>query len=349
MTGEILSNGATTVIGSLPFEDADEAVRFVLEGGIDVPCWPQLPARGFVEGMIPQCGEGLPFFEIDEAEKRAWCEVPEDRADALTDFYQKVMDLDVDAFAISRRCAAGLYRFIESIRESGQQPPCVKGQVTGPITMSLGLTDQNRQALFHDPEMRDVVVSVIAMKARWQTRLLGRYCEKPLMFLDEPVMAGFGTSAYLSLKAEHVIDMCNTCVAAIHEEGGLAGVHCCSNTDWGMMMSADFDVLNFEAMDSGCAISLYPDAVRRFIGRGGALAWGVVPTTDAIDAASEESVVARLREEFDRMEAKGFARDELKRSCVLTPSCGAAGLSVEQCRKVFHLLITLKTRFQRDF
>ncbi|RKY26008.1 MAG: hypothetical protein DRP79_05775 [Planctomycetota bacterium] len=349
MPESILKNGATTAIGSVPFEDAGEAVGFILNCGIDVPCWPQLPVRGFMEGMIPQCSEGLPFIKIDEKEKRAWCEIPEDRSEALTDFYQKIIDMDVEAFAISERAAAGLYRFIEAIRESGRKQPCLKGQVTGPVTMSLGLADQNKQALFHDVEMRDVVVNIIAAKARWQARLLGRHCEKPLIFLDEPVMAGFGTSAYLSLKAEHVKEMCNTCIAAVHEEGALAGVHCCSNTDWGMMMSADFDVLNFEAMDSACAISLYPDAARNFINRGGALAWGVVPTTSAIDDASEESVVARLREEFDRMEAKGFTRDELKRSCVLTPSCGAGGLNVDQCRKVFDLLTRLQARFHREF
>lgn len=349
MTEKMLSNGATTIIGSVPFTNADEAARFILNSGVDVPCWPQLPARSFMEHMIPQCAEGLPFLEIDEAAKRVWCEIPDDRSETLTDFYQKVFDLRFDAFAISERAAAGLYRFVKALESSGKKIPCVKGQVTGPVTMALGLTDQNRRALFHDAEMRDVVVNAIAMKARWQARLLGRYCERPLIFLDEPVLAGFGTSAYLGLKAEHVTGMCGAVVAAVREEGALAGAHCCSNTDWGMMMSVDFDVLNFDAWDSNCAISLYPDAVKSFIGRGGALAWGLVPTTDDIDAATEETVAARLREEFGKMRAKGISAEDLRRSCVLTPSCGAGGLSVGQCGKVLELLKRLQARFRGEF
>ena len=116
-----------------------------------------------------------------------------------------------------------------------------------------------------------------------------------------------------------------------------------------MMMSVDFDVLNFDANDPKCAISLYANEAKAFIASGGALAWGFVPTTDDIDAATEESVAARLKDEFDKMRAKGVAPDDLKRSCVLTPSCGAGGLNAAQCRKVFDLLKKLQAKFRKGF
>jgi hypothetical protein len=345
MTPEFLTNGATTVIGSVPFADVAEAARFILESGVDVPCWPQLPARGFVEGMIPQCSEGIPFIRIDEPERRIWCEIPPDRADALTEFYQNVIDMNLDAFAISEKFAAGFHAFLKAL-EAGGKRPFLKGQVTGPITMSLGITDQKKQFLFYDPEMRDVVVQAMALKARWQARLLSNHCENLLMFFDEPALAGFGTSAYLGLKAEHVSEMCGAIIAAIHDEGALAGVHVCGNTDWAMMMATDVDVLNFDAYSTNCALSLYPEALRRFIDRGGALAWGIVPTTHEIDTATPDGVVARLREEFRKLEAKGFTRDKLRRACVLTPSCGTGALNVPQCRKVFDLLKKLQAAFR---
>jgi len=345
MTRNLLTNGATTVIGSVPFTDAAEAARFILASGVDVPCWPQLPARAFVEGMIPQCSEGIPFMKIDEPEKRIWCEIPPDRSEALTEFYQNVIDMNVDAFAISEKHAAGFHAFLKALG-SGPKRPFLKGQVTGPATMSLGITDQNKQFLFYDAEMRDAVTQAITMKARWQARLLRKHCENLLMFFDEPVLAGFGTSTYLGLKAEHVAEMCGAVIAAIHDEGALAGVHICSNTDWAMMMATDIDVLNFDAYSTNCALSLYPDALRRFIGRGGALAWGIVPTTNEIDGATLDGIVARLRAEFRKLEAKGFTKDELSRSCALTPSCGTGALSVPQCRKVFDLLTKLQAAFR---
>jgi hypothetical protein len=349
MNKELLRNGATTMIGSVPFADPDEAVRFVLGSGVDVPAWPQLPSRAFVEGMIPQCSEGIPFVRIDEAEKRVWCGIPDDRSDALAEFYQNVMDMNVDAFAISEHAAAGLHRFVAHLAKSGAKHVFLKGQVTGPITMAIGLTDQNKQALFYDAEMRDAVLNAIVMKARWQARLLQQYCENLLMFFDEPVLAGFGTSAYLGLKAEHVVEMCNAVSAAIHDEGALAGIHVCSNTDWAVVMSTGIDVLNFDAYSTDCALSLYPEALRGFIGRGGVLAWGIVPTTHEIEDATLDGVVARLRGEFEKLSAKGFTREELKRCSILTPSCGAGMLSVEQCRKVFDLLARTRAVFRAAF
>lgn len=343
---EFLTNGATTVIGSVPFTDAAEAARFILESAVDVPCWPQLPARAFVEGMIPQCSEGIPLIRIDEPERRIWCDIPADKTEALTEFYQRVIDMDADAFAISERHAAGFHAFLKQLAVSGKKRPSLKGQVTGPITMSLGITDQNKQFIFYDAEMRDAVLNAIALKARWQARLLKKYCDGLLMFIDEPVLAGFGTSAYLGLKAEHVVEMCNMTVSAVHGEGALAGIHVCSNTDWATVMPTDIDVLNFDAYSTNCALSLYPQALRAFIDRGGILAWGIIPTTQEIDAATLDGVVERLRGEFKKLEAKGFNRAELTRACMLTPSCGAGVLTIAQCKKVFDLLTQLQVAFR---
>ena len=346
MTGEFLLNGATTGVGSMPAVDAAEAVKFVFDSGLDIPFWPQLPARSFFEGMVPQYSEGLPFARVDEGEKRIWCEIPDDRSEALTAFYEKYLAGDVDAFAVSPEYAAGLHIFLDEVKSRGTKFDCLKGQVAGPVTMTLGIADRNKRAIFYDAEMREAAVKLLAMKARSQVRLLAPYCKRVMIFLDEPILAGFGTSAYLGLGADDVVSMCNEVIEAIHDEGAVAGVHCCSNTDWSLVMSAKLDVVNFDAYAYAHTVALYTDAVRDFLGRGGVLAWGIVPTTDEIDVENIETIWSKLEQGMQLLVKKGFAESDLRRQCLLTPSCGAGGLRQDQCKKVFDLLAQTRERLK---
>lgn len=347
MTEQFLLNGATTAIGSVPGADAGEAVRFILDGRLDIPVWPQLPQRSFWERMIPQYSEGLPFLRVDEREKRIWCDVPEDKSEGLTEFYQKFLAGDVDAFENTPRTAAGLYAFLDEVKARSLKFECIKGSVTGPVTMTLGIADREKRPIFYDADMRDAAVKLLAMKARWQIRLLAPYCARVLIFLDEPVLASFGTSAYLGLTAEDVRAAFSEIIEVIHEEDALAGVHCCGNTDWSMVMSAGFDVVNFDAYEYAHNVALYPETVSEFLRGGGVFAWGIVPTTDEIDSVDARGLWKKLEEGMSLLTAKGIAESDLRRQCLLTPSCGAGGLRPEQCEKVFNLLFELKEKFRK--
>lgn len=48
-------HGLATGLGSLPHQDSDEAVNFVLSYFPEAPYWPQLPSRGETEGFLIQC------------------------------------------------------------------------------------------------------------------------------------------------------------------------------------------------------------------------------------------------------------------------------------------------------
>ena len=54
----------TTGIGSLPHTDPVEACKIILDS-VDIPFWPQLPHRSFLESMVPMYSEGFPFIRIE--------------------------------------------------------------------------------------------------------------------------------------------------------------------------------------------------------------------------------------------------------------------------------------------
>ncbi|NQT26244.1 hypothetical protein HQ585_12875 [candidate division KSB1 bacterium] len=336
MNSVVKPNLSTTGIGSVPFTDSKEAVSFLLNAGLSIPFWPQLPKRSFEEEMIPQYGKGMPCVRIDTNCKTVSLDVSS-KLSELEAFYHRFLEEDPSLFAISSDVAAGLVAFQNMAGE--KMWPVVKGQTTGPITLSTGIAGEDKRPLFSDPELRDAVVKTLVRQVQWQVKQLKPFAsEGVLLFVDEPVLAAFGSSSYLYLSEEIVHGMLGEVFDAISEAGGITGIHVCGNSDFGMIVRSGVQVINFDAYQYGESISLYPDDIKAFFDRGGSIAWGIVPTTPAINRETVEGLTERLKGCFDAMERKGFSKALLYERAILTPSCGAGNLSLDEARRVFDLL-----------
>ena len=330
----------TTGIGSVPFTDAAEAVAFLLDADLNIPFWPQLSKRCFAEEMVPQYGCAVPCVRIDADRKVIHLDASE-KLSELEAFYHKFLAEDPSLFALPQDAAAGFYAFEREA--AGRTWPVVKGQLTGPITLCTSIFDEDKRPLFGDPELRDAVVKALVRQAQWQIGRLKPFAsERVLIFVDEPVLAAFGSSGYLYLSEEDVLAMLGEVFDAIREAGAMTGIHVCGNSDWGLIARSGVDVLNFDAYQYGRSISLYPDDLRAFFDRGGSVAWGIVPTTSAINEAKADALVQRLRSCFDAMAEKGFPIDRLRERAVITPSCGTGPLEPSQARRVFELLADVR-------
>jgi len=339
MAIDLKGNLMTTGIGSLPLRDPEEAARLVLDAGLSVPFWPQLPARSFCEQMIPQYTEGLPCVRVDPEAGRVVA-ITEHKYDELERFFQAYLDEDPSAFAISEDFAAGLYAFERLASETTW--PLVKGQVTGPITLATGISDAEKRPLYADVELRDAAAKLLARKAQWQIARLRRFAaDGVVIFVDEPVLAAYGSSAYLNVTEENVQELEGEVFEAIAEAGGISGMHVCGNSDWGVMARTGVQVLNFDAYQYGSTVALYPEEVGALFDRGGCIAWGIVPTSQAVREETADALARRLDECLGALAAKGFADDLLRERSLLTPSCGTGSLDTEDARRVFELLDAL--------
>ena len=118
------------------------------------------------------------------------------------DEYMKVVEgeieLDSSRFALAPDTAGGFFSLTERLAGRPGAAAAVKGQITGPFTLGTGIADQNKRAIFYDEQLRDAAVKLLAMKARWQVRRLSQYVRPVLIFIDEPGLAGFGSSEFTS-------------------------------------------------------------------------------------------------------------------------------------------------------
>jgi hypothetical protein len=329
-----------TAIGSLPHAAATDAVKVVLRSIPDAPIWPQLPAKGLNEQMEVQYSEGIPRVVIDREKQRMYIDTTGDYSMELAAFYENFLAENLDSFAITPEFSLGIPALEAALTEAGGSRQFVKVQTTGPISFGLTIVDENKRAIYYNAEFIDVVVKAVAMKCRWQIRKFRPFAQGVICFIDEPILSAFGSSTYVSVTRDDVVAKLGEVVEAVHSEGALAGVHCCGNTEWSILIDAGVDIVNFDAFDYGETIALYPAAVRAHIERGGVLAWGIVPTNSAkIQAQTAESLAEKFLALTENLaKASGLDVATIRRQAIVTPSCGTGSLPVADAERVFGVL-----------
>lgn len=319
MTGGLPAFPATGV-GSLPHTDPVEAVRLVLAGFSAVPFWPQLPRKNFLESMYVQYASGLPGAVI--AGEKLFVEGGEGVMAEAEAFYERFLSEDTDAFAIPRERAAGLHGLLDA---AVGPYPAVKGQVTGPVSFGLMVTDREKKPVFYDPVGRDILVKHLLRVAQWQVARLSRLSPEVILVLDEPYLASVG-SAILSLGRDEVVGCLNEIIDGL--PGALCGIHCCANTDWGLVLSSRVGYLSFDAYGYADSLLLYPEEVRAYLDRGGKLAFGIVPTSsEAIRNETPETLAERMESLLGKFESRGIPRECVIQAAFVTPACGLGTLS----------------------
>ncbi len=335
-----------TAIGSLPHDTAEAALDVVLKNIPDAPIWPQVSARGLHEQMEIQYSEGMPCRVIDEDKGRMFFQTDGDYSEEFADFYEAyIMAMDSEdgngdcsAMAISADYSAGIYALEERLRADGVKRPNVKVQTTGPCSFSLTVVDENKRALYYNEEFRDVIVKALAMKCRWQIQKFKPYAENIICFVDEPILSAFGSSTYVSVQREDVVEILTEMVEAIHADDALCGVHCCGNTEWSILVDAGVDMINFDAFEFGETIAMYPEHIKKHLEAGGTLAFGVIPTSTAIREQTVESLVAQYEKVVDNLvEKAGVDRQLVLEQTLITPSCGTGSMEVADAEMVFEL------------
>jgi len=326
----------STAIGSLPHKNAGHACEMIFQIFNETPFWPQLPRRDFREGMYIQYAESLPGAVIDAVKQRLYFSMNGSFFSDKERFMNALMEDDLDAFAMSETVAAGFYEFMRILQNNTPKPPAVKGQITGPISLGLTVTDENKRSILYNPEFEEVITNGLIMKARWQARKLAELAPEVIIFIDEPYLASFG-SAFIALERDQVVQTISLISDAIKSEGAVSGAHCCGNTDWTLLMEAGVDIINFDAVSYFASMTLYPEKLAAFLQKGGRLAWGIVPNSQGVRNENVAMVAKRFCDGIDVLESKGIPRKDLLRSVYITPCCGAGSMSEADAEKMIRL------------
>ncbi|MGA1790142.1 MAG: methionine synthase [bacterium] len=338
-------NALASGIGSLPHKDPAGACRLIWDFLPQIPFWPQLPKRSELENMYYQYAENLPGlvakesggFHIDQSKGGFYEE--------LERFYQTFLSEDLEPFRISREYAAGLYTWLEN-EEHLKAASAIKGQITGPISFGLQVTQEDRRSILYNDTLRDVMIKQLLRKAQWQVALMKRIHPRPIMFLDEPYLAAFG-SAFTNIDRDTVICLFKEILSGIDS---LTGIHCCGNTDWSLVFESKPDILSFDSYSYLDSLFLYQEHLVRFLEQGGIIAWGIVPTNESdIKKENAETLFERLEKAWERLDGLGFEKKNILSQSIITPACGLVSLSEQVAAEAFRLTSRISEDIRHRF
>ena len=330
-------------IGSFPHLNAEEALALILSNFADIPFWCQLPQRSLLESMNLMFVEHLPGLAIRQ--DKLFVDTGDAFMRQVERFYEHILADDVEYFALKEGFCQGFYALLDHSSQLNNIY-AVKGQVTGPFTLGMSITDRELKPIIYHPILADVLVKLVVMVARFQAKLLSGLSERVLIFLDEPYLSAYGTSIF-AVQREEIISR----LAEIYQtEKIIWGTHCCSNTDWSLLIDAGVDIISLDAYQYAENLSLYTAKMQEFFGRGGMVAWGVVPTfNERIDRETVESLSARLENCIELLASQGIEREMIAGASLITPSCGMGLQSLERAKKIAEITAELSGRMRDKY
>jgi len=317
---------AAMAVGSLPYQEIEPALDIVLETTPEVPAWPQLPRRSFLENMYVQFSEGLPGLKVDIVAERLVKrnEVPDTE---LVAFAEALEGNDATFFAVSPDHAAGLYAFPTLYGRLRRPVDVIKGQITGPVSFCLQVTDEDRRPILYDDTTRELAAELLTARARWQQGFLQAVAPAAtvLMMVDEPFLAQWG-SGYLSMPEDVVMPLLDRVVGSLD---CLVGIHICGGTDWSKVVELPLDLLNFDAADHLDAVVAHAEALASFVAEGGMLAWGAVPNDERVLTLEPDQAAGSVLEGVGALSATGLvSREDVLLQSFVTPACGTGALPI---------------------
>jgi methionine synthase II (cobalamin-independent) len=229
--------------------------------------------------------------------------------------------------------AGGLLHFLTRIE--GRRDP-IKVQLTGPVTLALALT---RAGV---PWRAAFAAAADAVQVRGRALLdqVARHAPGAavVVFLDEPSLAVINHPGF-PLPSHAVSDVLIAALTSLHGAAA-TGIHCCGVTDWRVVVEAGPDIVSLPV---ALAASLDAATIGSFLGRGGWVAWGAVPT----DAPMSDDVTflwRRLVGAWSDLVRGGCPALLLRERALVTPACGLAAHGPSQADRALRLTAQLGER-----
>lgn len=345
-------------IGSLPHDNVDKAMQVVEKDFLNIPFFPQLANISKNEDMIFQFLEGLPSFlpsnhtnfvlDIEDENFLSGLE------EFFTDYEEIIADITspkLEKYAISKDFSSTFSEF-EKIIQTGK-PKYAKGQIIGPFTLATTLSDKNNRYAIYDETLRDIIVKLLSLKALWQIKHIksSNPTTVPIIFMDEPSVTQLGTSAYMTVSENDVIQMLKEISDLIKENGGICAIHCCGKCDWRIPIQVGVDIINLDAYSYSKNFSVYADSIKKFLENGGMIAWGLVPTldTDSLASITLDDLIKRFNKSVNYLTKKGIDEKLVIDNSLITSSCGAGSLSENLAQKAMDLVYELSKYLKERF
>ncbi len=305
----IPGNFLTTAMAVMPHKDEGRALETALS--MDIPFWPQLPNLSYYEDMYVQASENFPGIVLDVDRRKLSFSM-----DRFMEEYETAAanENNPGYYDISTGYSKVYHRFLSLDLE---ERPAIRGQLEGPVSFGLNVLDQDDRPILFDDTIRPYMFEFMARRINVQLDRLVQLNPNAFMFVDEPGLQFIfsALSGYDSMRAKTDLEVFFSQIKRPR------GIHLCGNPDWDFMLTLDLDILSLDVFSNGLVFGAYAGAVKRFLEKGGVIAWGIVPTNiEPFEAESIKTLKNKLEQVWDTLYHHGVDKEMLIAQGLLAPA-----------------------------
>jgi len=303
------ANCKSTAMGIMPHKDICTAIGLSL--GLDIPFWPQLPNVSLYEDMYVQASQNFPGIAVDTENERLRFHT-ERFHEELDNYFEK--SVDSATFSLSPEYSVVYHEFL---KHDLSEYSAIRGQVTGPVSFGMKVLDENLKPIIYDDEVRGVLFDFLQAKINTQYQELKRNNPQCFVWVDEPGLSGVFSAlvGYNDLQAKEDYQ------SFMQGLDGIRGIHLCANVDLPYLLDLGVDILSFDAYQLEFMPKEYAQSVAEFIGEGGIISWGIVPTTSSLRRYTAQSLAKLLSGYWDEVSKNtGIDCKQIAEQALLAPA-----------------------------
>ena len=336
----IPGNLLTTAMGVMPHTDPERALEVALS--TDIPFWPQLPNYDYHEDMYVQAAEHFPGILLDLKGRTLRFSLDK----FIAELEETMAHFDDPAyFDISPGYSAVYHRFLSM---DFSDRPAIRGQLEGPISFGFNVLDQDERPILFDDTVRPFMLEFMTKRINVQLDRLKALNPNAFMFVDEPGLQFLfsAIAGYSDLKAKEELDQFFAMIDRPR------GIHLCGNPDWDFLLGLNMDILSLDIYTNAEIFSSYAPSIKRFLDKGGVIAWGIVPTGfELFEQEGIDALVGQLENVWQILWKKGIDRDQMLEKSMLSPAtCCLVNPDKEKTvEKAFFRVQTLSERLREKY
>ncbi len=330
-------------LGASPFRDMDVGCKVLADNFPEAILVPRF-TRGLKSVL-----EGLPCVVTDSERRRLYFDVSPERESEIVQFYEKYEAQDYDYWAVSPQESKGMYELLQVLKSrASKELKLVIYSLPGPMTWGHMIVDKDGTPCLFNATLRDILIKHMAMKAAWAEKKIHQELPgiRTAIQLGEPSLVLF-TSAVGTGSRE---DIQGWFSGVFEKTQGLKAIHCCANADWTILLDANIDVLHFDAYQFGEKFVLFADSVKKYLERGGMVAWGIVPNSnEVLPTENVDSLDKKLSNIIELMAGKGIDRKLLVEKSFVSTCCDTSNMTPEMAVKSYQMTRLLTERMRQEY
>ncbi len=320
--------------GSLPHSDPARAIQILESTMPHILSWPRLPCRDFREQGIVQSVRSFPGVVIDTEQESIYVEqaVAEQGLDQLALNYLRD---ETTTGILPSEDAAGMTELLYRLNViQGYKGKALKGQIAGPISLGLRLTDERRRSLAYQPAMLEALAQHLALRVEWQESRLSARSDDIIICVEEPFLDAFN-SPFCPIRWEQSLELLDRVFAGLK---GCRGLATRGMVNWSRLLESAVELIILDSYEHSATLFDATDALAAFLERPGYIAWGIVPADEHMLAFETSAALStRLFNIIDRLTARGLSRDALLQASLITTSDDLAFMSPEGAEQALQL------------